>query len=433
METEALVEVKIHALAAGGSAVGRNEGKVVFVHGGCPGDRLRVRLVKRGKRFDEGEIVEILEASEDRIESDCAHFPSCGGCQWRHVSYERQLDEKRDILLQNMRRVAGMDAAGIGAANIEVLGGKFPDGGRIKARFHLEGGRIGFLGARSHDIVAVEDCPALHSELAILYRRLVEALGNSHSLKGSVELGYAPREGKGACAFYLEEPISKDFGPKLLEKIQNLEGLVIDAPGLRQRLGHCALDLGGLAPEHKNLHEIDSFWQSNDKLNSLLRRRLAEIIDSESYPSGERTSALDLFAGSGNFTSLLADRFEEVIAVESAPAAGNSTRQNLSRFGSKIICLQEMADSACKRGVNKGKRPDLVLLDPPRTGFPEIALIAQLRPRSVLYLSCHSAALARDAGRLCREGYTLEKLILFDFFPDTHHLESLACFGRHSA
>jgi 23S rRNA (uracil1939-C5)-methyltransferase len=379
-------ELRIESLAAGGDGVAHlDDGRVVFVPFTAPGDLVRVRLVENRARFARGRVEEILEAGPSRIAPACAVFGSCGGCAWQHVDYATQLDAKRGILRDAVRRIGGLLEASVGP----VLPSPSEYAYRGRARLRVEAGRVGFLRRRSHALCAVSRCPVL---VPALDRRLHELAAHPPQPAGEWELA-SGSDGVRAA------PLGAAVAPCIR----------LEVGGRRIRVS------SGV------------FAQSNALMLDSLAARVANAV-------GHGALAVELYAGAGMLTIGLAERFERVVAVEGDPASVADLRANLAEAAPGRV---EVRAQCVEQALPKlaGHRPDALLLDPPRSGLPRgsaDALVA-VEAQRVVYLSCDPATLARDLASICSLGYRLEALEGIDLFPQTPHVEALATLERKAA
>ena len=377
-------EVLLHGFSHRGEAVGRlAEGKAVFVPLAIPGERVRIRITEERAKWARGELVEVLEASPDRIQPRCALYGDCGGCDLQHVAPERRRALLRQILVDQLERIGGLVDPPV--APIRDAG-EF--GYRTAARFALdEQQRLGFRAARSHRVVPVAACPLLHPAV----QALRDEVGERYTLPSPEVTEVMVRvaaQGEGATLITLPGP----SGATVTETVGGMAFKV--SPG--------------------------SFFQQNTAGAEIL---LELVREAAAVRPGD--IALDLYAGVGLFARGLAEDGAEVIAVEGNTYAVEDARENLAMQPAEIW----HGDVAEALGEVDGK-VDVVVLDPPRAGAGADVMrhIAGLGPRVVVYVSCDPSALARDARVLTELGYPLELATPVDQFAQTAHLETVAVF-----
>src|SRR5262245_36532729 len=379
------VELRIDSLAAGGDGVGRlPDGRIAFVPYTAPGDLVRVRVVESRARFVRARVEELLEPGSARVDPVCPAFGACGGCAWQHVDYAAQLEAKRAILAEALRRIGGLEPE-----IAPVLPSPVAYGYRGRTRIRVERGRVGYLRRRSHALCAVSRCPVLGPARE---GRLRELAADPPAEEGEWELAAGP-DGVRAAA------VASGGGPATR----------LEVGGRWIRVSHGV------------------FAQSNAPL-------LGELAERVAAAAGSGALAVELFAGAGLFTLGLADRFERVVAVEADPAAVADLRANLAQTGAgRVEVVAERVEHALPRLARL--RPELLLLDPPRTGLPRGSAdgLANLEAARVVYLSCDPATLARDLSELCARGHALKSVQAMDLFPQTPHVEALALLEREAA
>ncbi len=364
-------EIVIEKLVAGGEGLGFLDGKAVFVPGTLPGEKVRVRLTQRHRDFDRASLLSVLVSSPARQEPPCALAGICGGCDWLHVRYEEQLAQKVSIVREAFRRVGRFDWKEISIHAGPSLGY------RNRVQMHRDGaGRLGFMGAGSRRVVPVETCPV--SDRAI--NRVFDSPG------------LAPADMDRFTVWGCADTTA----------VQGMD-----------RDGEVAVRV----LEKEIVFSVDCFFQSNLSLVSQLVPFVMSGL------SGE--SAADLYCGVGLFGAFLADRFSRVTAVESSSLSLSYARRNMSGPAHDFypMSVEQWMESGAARG-----RLDAVVVDPPRSGLgPEVRRwLTQAMPGRLIYVSCNPVTLARDLGELVRSGLTLEEVGLFDFFPQTSHIETAA-------
>lgn len=382
-----IVELTIEKAVTGGEGLARLDGQVVFVQGALPGERVLAKVVERKRDFRRALAVNIIEASPFRQTPPCPWALICGGCDLQHASLEGQLQMKQEILLDTMRRIGGVSE--IPGGPEESCGIRLYSGDaweyRSRARLHvdLSSGSIGYRERESERLVSVADCPVLTSPL----RRLLTQ--DRDRILEQAALGV--RSGQ-RC----ELPIAANDD----------EPFMGDQP-FTQTLG-----------THHFPMTPDMFFQAN---RPLMERLLSEEL---SHLSG--VLAMDLYAGSGVFSATLETAFDRVIAVERDSRCLRTARSVLSP-------RTEFYTGDVLRWARKHPlvRPDLVVTDPPRTGLDAgvVKEIISWQPEHILYVSCDPVTLARDLRRFLHPvtgGYELEQLHLYDFYPQTSHMESVA-------
>jgi len=384
----------------GGYALARDEDLgILFIRGALPGEKVEVKLGQRKKDYAFGDVLQIISPSPFRVDPPCAYFGECGGCQLQHAAYPYQLEMKRGILEEAFRR--------IGKTNIIPAvappGSQF--GYRYRGGFKTDGENVGFFAERSRRIVPITKCPLMVGRINVA----MPALRGLGRFASSVSEIHVATDGAQAVAWLP----GVAFDQRIVERFG---GFISGARFEDRSWGRdcISLDLEGLA----YVVSTGSFFQANWRMNWSLVRRIMEFI--KGSPNGR---LLDLYAGAGNFAIPLASRFREVVAVEEEVSSFADLRRN--------IRLNELKNvRAVRSSVEKYRLEgqfDVLILDPPRSGLSAkaLALVRLIGAEAVCYISCNPTTLARDVSRL-GDRYDIGLLQMFDFFPNTHHVEALA-------
>ncbi len=387
----------------GGYALARTERVgVLFVRFALPGETVEVRLGERKRDYGFAETVAVLSPSRHRVSPPCGVFGVCGGCQLQHASYPYQLEMKREVLREAFRRIAGRDVAPESAPPGE------PFGYRHRAQFKTDGREIGFFAERSRRIVPVSHCPLMADAI----NRVLPAFLGLGRIAPVSEV-HLSTDGVRVWAWFPGTPYGERLASHLADRAgKMLAGARFEDRGTGEERLTLALDGFAYSVSPR------SFFQANWRMNLALLEKLLATLGSDG--SGR---LLDLYAGAGNFALPLSPRFREVVAVEGEPRGAGDLRRNLreNRIGN-VLPVRSRVESYRPEGPF-----DVLLLDPPRSGLSDAAL-ATVRGAAagrIFYVSCNPSTLARDV-RALSDRYDLSSLGMFDFFPNTHHIESLA-------
>ena len=412
------VDVVVESLAYGGSAVARHEGLVLFIAGAVPGERVRARITTDHGSWAEAEIVRILEKGASRVDPPCPIVAECGGCPWQHVHYAAQLEAKERSVAEAFRRIGGIPEVPV--ERIVASRGEF--GYRNRLNLRSAGGRIGFYQARTNSLVHVADCllaevvvraalPEVERFVASLATRVMRVEIASRGLLPGVSVAIQSagrlRHGDTVAARRVVE-----------DRASAVRGLVMHGRGWRRAWGD-ALRRFEVAPGIVVDFPGASFGQVNTQANLDLVRMV----------TGECTKTpparlVELYAGAGNFSFALAHRSGRVLAVdedESAVEAGRAAARaaglrNLRFAAARAEAWLEQATEA----------PDVLLVDPPRSGLGHAAgRAAALGTPRVVYVSCNPSTLARDVRSFVEAGYRAVRVAPIDLFPQTFHVETV--------
>ncbi len=374
------IKIRVDSLAYGGNGVGRHEGIVYFIPFSVPGDLLEVRIIKKEKRYREAEIVNIIEASNDRIKPPCPHSGTCGGCQWQQVEYKKQLECKVSEFKSTLKK-SGLES--VTDKVLPIIPSPKKYGYRRTGRFKLrhrgaDGTDIGFYRAESHNLIKIERCMLLD------------------------------------------------------ERINNfLPNVKLDSPELKGV--DLFMDENGDVQPFYRFSERDQgadFFQVNSGVNDKLQEYISRVIRGRFENKHPRI--MDLYCGDGNLSLPFADIAASITGWDSSKTAINRGRNHAERLIAdnrqcKIRYFISNLSNSWKTIAGYAKQTDCVIIDPPRRGLKnQAARLAGLKIPLLIYVSCSPPDLVRDLKTLLKAGYRIEEIQPLDMFPQTYHLESVA-------
>ena len=381
-------KLRLESIAFGGAALARFEGKPVFVEGGAPDETVLCRTVEEHKTWARAELLEIIEASNCRTAPACGFYGTCGGCNLQHISYDVQLAAKTAVLKDSILRIGGFSPP-----EPEIFASP-PWEYRNRMQFHCfrqlakreNSPKFGLMGRGSGEIIAVSDCPIAEPGIRELLRCGAKALP-------------LPPEKDRFTVFSSGSSLLSEGGVQQ-GKINLLDREVL-------------LDAG-------------VFFQSNISMLEKLILELREI----SKGADCNLPMADLYCGVGTFALFLGGPFPKTVLAEENKKAVSIARENLKGRDVEFFALRD-TDWA-STFMRRGHSFSFAVVDPPRAGLaPKLAAsLAQDGPPLLAYVSCDAAALARDSKVLTNGNYKLRSLSLFDFYPQTAHIESLAVFEK---
>jgi len=427
-------EADIVDLAHDGRGVARIDGKAVFVEGALPSERVRLRILKRRRHMDEAGLVDVMTASADRVTPRCAHFGVCGGCLLQHLSPAAQLEAKERQLLENLLRIGNLRPARV-LAPLRGPEWAYRRRARLGIKYVHKKGRVlaGFREREKPYIADIKRCEVLLEPLGRLPEALAALTETLEIREKLPQVEVAAGDDCTALVFrVLEAPGEADlakiaaFGAARGLQIFLQPGGLESVRALRDDYAPLTytLDAGNVVIE---FGPVD-FIQVNRDINASMVDAAMRLLG-----PGPDDAVLDLFCGLGNFTLPLARRARRAAGVEGDVALVSKARANAARNGianAEFAAANLFEPSAFGAWANE--RYDLVLLDPPRAGAAALMnCMTQWGPRRVVYISCHPGSLARDAGILAGQGFTLTAAGVMDMFPHTTHVESMAVFERN--
>jgi 23S rRNA (uracil1939-C5)-methyltransferase len=430
------LELRVDDLSHDGRGVASHGDKKVFIRGALPGERVRARLTASKRRYDEGETVEVLQASPDRVAPRCPHFGRCGGCSLQHLDPGCQIAAKHNTLAQNLARIGKVTPD----RYWPPLTGPhwaYRRKARLSVRYVAAKDRVlvGFRETYARFVADIQECHVLDPRIAEQLGALSGLIHSMQARDAIPQIEVACGDESCALVFRHLEPLV-DSDVQKLRDFARASGIAVmlqpGGPASIRALEPATVELSFRLPAHglELVFGPSDFVQVNGEMNRRMIDRALELL----APSpGERV--LDLFCGLGNFTLPIATRAAECVGVEGDEALVRAARANAARNGIGNARFHA-ADLAAE--ATSGSPPwlqgsfDSALVDPPRSGA-ESALpwLAASGARRIVYVSCHPASLARDAGLLVqRFGFRLAGAGVMDMFPHTGHVESIALFER---
>ncbi|MEW6445924.1 MAG: 23S rRNA (uracil(1939)-C(5))-methyltransferase RlmD [Pseudomonadota bacterium] len=427
-----IFEASITGFSHEGRGVAHHEEKVVFVDGALLGERVKVKLTRTHRRYDEGEVIEVLEASPDRVEARCPHFGLCGGCSLQHMRDTAQIHAKQGVLLDNLRQLGKVEPESLLPPLTGPLWG-YRRRARLGVKWVAKKGKVlvGFRERGSPYLAELSRCEVLDPSVGERLEELASLIGGMDAKDRIPQIEVAVGDNVTALVFRHMDPLSEGDRNRLLEyaKTTGLHLLLQPAgPDSVHRLWPEEGELYYAHPAHDV--RIDFLPVDFTQVNGELNRKMVDLALKLLDPQPEER-VLDLFAGLGNFTLPIARHAAEVIGVEGDAPMVKRGEESAEHNG--IANTRHFVGNLFEPDPRQAwmqEKYDKILLDPPRAGAMEIMpYLAKMKPRRIVYVSCNPATLARDAGILVNEHrYRLVAAGVMDMFPHTAHVESIAVF-----
>jgi 23S rRNA (uracil1939-C5)-methyltransferase len=411
-----ILELSVDGIAQGGEGVGRWDGRVVFVGGALPGERVRVQIRERRGSYARGEAVEILEASPDRREPK---VENADWMSWQYISHEAQLRFKRQILADQLAKIAGLPEVEVAP----TLAVSSPWNYRNSVHLHCNGQAIGYYAAGSRELITIHEDPllqpVLNEAIAALQQVKPDVLPSceitirTSESTGSVLAAFRIRGDRSSDAYVPLRSLANKWRaafPKLEGiSFQSVPPYQIGVPFVTEELGNVGLQVSAT-----------SFFQVNRSAAEALLNQVMQKL-----PMKRTDYLLDLYCGVGSFTLPLASRVAQVVGVEEYAPAIADAKATAHHAGIDNVHFEI---GPVERVLKQFEDPfDVALLDPARRGCHPMALEELLRigPEHIAYVSCHPGTLARDLKVLVEGGYTVTSVQPVDLFPQTPHIESV--------
>ena len=407
------MELTVGELAHGGAAVGRIDGRVVFVEGAIPGETVEVEVTSRRKDFWRAQATAVLDPAATRIVPPCPYFQAgCGGCQLQYLAYPEQLAQKRQVLHRQLQR-AQLEFP---IERVDLRGMDDPWRYRLRGEFHVlrRGGvvSLGFYRKHTYQTLPIDAC-LIHVEAI---ERAVPAFARAAESPAATRISalqftWAPGTSDLLWAPYPPGSADPGFGARAAGWIPELN-LNDDSIGMDDAGRHFRV-----RPE--------AFVQVNARQREVLYERAV------AFAAATHTDhVVDAYAGIGMLTARLGERAADVIAVEESPYAVRLGELNMQLNGCGTVRYRR---GRVEDTVGQIENVDVLVLDPPRAGCAEAAVeaMANLGAERIVYISCDPSTLARDVARFCAAGrYTLVEVALVDMFPQTYHIEAVVKLER---
>ncbi len=444
LEKNSVCRTRILGYSAQGLGVARVDGQVVFVHGGIRDEVCDVRILKVLKNTAFGKVTEVLESSGRRQTPDCPYYGRCGGCDFRHMTYEEEIWAKRQRVDDALQRLGGSPVV-----TERILGAEDPLHYRNKSQYPIApDGRVGFYRARTHEVVETAGCLIQKPQADAAAQALRQYIRQFHvpgfdegSGKGLLRHLYVRTNALGqslVCVLANGDalPHEQELTELLRRAVPDAVGIVL---GINRGRGNTIL-----GKEYRTLWGSDvltdtlcgltfrlsvpSFYQ----VNRQQAQRLYELAVEYAGLTGSEL-VLDLYCGAGTITQVMARKAKEAIGAEIVPEAIADAWENARCNGLdhvEFICGD--AAQAAAELARRGLRPDVICVDPPRKGLaPEVVeSTAAMNPERIVYVSCDPATLGRDVARFAQLGYTVRRAAAVDLFPGTAHVETVVLLQR---
>ena len=423
--------ITIDSLAYGGDAVGHINGRVIFVPGGIPGDEISITIDEDRGSFLKGTIQKILSPSTERVEPFCPFAERCGGCQWQDVAYPAQLYWKHKIVSETLHRIGKLSMISVEPC----IPAPFDRGYRSIARYPSQksGNKLkwGYYERQSHNLVDIDCCPIASVKVNEISSHVRTILLKQKHIPDVREITIKTSYNHPSALVSITTRDSYDFtesAGQLLSEINTLNGISIwsknksGRPECKQTFGarHRYEILSG----HMFRIGERSFFQINTAQTEQMITLIKEMIHPE---AGQKV--VDGYGGVGLFSLSIFPENTSIYLFDSSKRAVADSRFNADALGfTGFTAYRENAE----RAFNHISGADILIIDPPRTGLGKktVRAACNINARTIIYISCNPATLARDLAVFCEGGYRVERIVPFDMFPHTYHLETVVKMGK---
>lgn len=440
-----------------GDSIVKIDGYPIFVEGGCPGDKLKVKIIKANKNFANAQIVEIIEPSPHRVKPFCPTHNICGGCGWQYIDYDFQLEQKRNIVFETVKKITGED--------IEikpVIKSPKTREYRSKIQYPVMQTKVskrflaGYYKKGSHELVNIKYCPIqpkIIDKITEFIRETAQDLEitgyNEKTRKGELRhIVYRMSQSQNECIIIFvvyHTKLSDKFktlAKKIMNEFAHVKGCLIN---YNTTWGNLIMtdDTRKIQGENHVIEKINygdgatktfkiranSFFQVNVDSAKNIFDTVKNIVD-ENYSDSR---ILDAYSGVSSFGIWLADKAKEVVCVEESESASKDAVENAELNGlTNLKILNGSAKEAFAKMVEDGEKFDVTVLDPPRKGCDQETLdfAVKLTDKAIIYVSCNPSTLARDIKYLHENGFKAKYIQPVDMFCHSYHIESVAWLER---
>lgn len=428
-----LKEALITDISLDGRGVASENGKKVFIPFTLTGERVSYRAIKKKKKFDEAQLIEIIEPSVERIEAQCPYFTVCGGCATQHITPEMQLALKEKSVLDTLARIGQVNAEEVMPALTDKVWG-YRRRARLGVKYVIKKDAVlvGFREKNAPYIAQMSSCEVLDPKIAGLIQPFAELIYQLSIRDKIPQLECSVAENATSVVMrVLETPSKSDLEHLYTFQQQWQIRLLLQPAGLKSIY---PLDTAAVEPLYFTLQPFNlrlqftptDFIQIHAEINN---KMVVQALDWLQVKTTDRV--LDLFCGLGNFSLPLAQVADEVLGIEGDAALIQRAKDNASL--NKLSNIRFQKEDLFEVSADNNwlaQQWDLVLIDPPRSGAKEVIdHLHLIPPKKVLYVSCHPASLARDADVLVNKlGYRMTKVCVINMFPHTGHVETMALF-----
>ncbi len=416
LKIDEIYDTEVIGLENEAQGVCKINGMIVFVPKVLVGEKIRIRITEIKKNFARGKVAIVLEESKERVESKCPYYEECGGCDLRHQTMDENLKFKREKVYNALKRIGKIDI------EVEKCVPSFKnDNYRNKASFKVENDRIGFYKEATYQLTDIKECLLVENEINDCLKEVRNYIKNNKNKINSITIKYGNARGKLLIDIYsLDE-----------EDIKIVDFLIDRVPYLKTAVFNDKVIYGkGYIEEISNGLMFDVSSKSFFQVNSMQAEKLYDTAI-KSAKLSKNDAALDLYCGTGTITMIVSKYVKKVIGIEIVEDAIINAKQNMNI--NNINNINFICGDATKEISKIKEKIDVIFVDPPRKGMDRkaISIMKKINPKKIIYISCNPVTMARDISYLT-DLYDVKKVIPFDMFPNTSHVECVSVLHRKS-
>ncbi|URZ02091.1 23S rRNA (uracil(1939)-C(5))-methyltransferase RlmD [Clostridium felsineum] len=444
-------EIYIDDFGNMGEGIGKVDNFTVFVKGAVKGEKVKAKIIKVNKNFAIGKLIDVIEKSEDRAEPVCSIYNKCGGCQLQHLKYEKQLEFKKNKVTECLRRIAKVDLSTVKIN--ETIGMETPNYYRNKVQLpvgEVNGEvKIGFYRERSHDIIEVDKCfiqDDTANEIMLVVKKWIkdfnieaynEALGKGVLRHIMIRKAFKTGQIMLVLVTNTEKlPQKKELIHRITTEIKGIKGIIQNINNKKTNvvLGQREITLWGenIIEDYIGEFKFNVSSKSFFQVNPVQTEKLYETALRFAGLTGNEV-VFDAYCGTGTISLFLSQKANKVYGVEMVPEAIENAKINAQQNGvDNAEFIVGKAEEEIPKLIEKGIKPEIVVVDPPRKGCEKALLesIASGEPRTIVYVSCDPATLSRDLAILNELGYEVKEVQPVDMFPETGHVETVVMMSK---
>lgn len=439
----------IKKIGINGEGIGYYKKKVVFVQGALPGEEVIVKVTKEQEKFIDGELVRIVKMSDNRVEPFCKYYGKCGGCQLQHLQYENQLEMKREVIFDALEKYTNIEKIEIK----DTIGMEEPNYYRNKAQLPVSfSGKnlvVGLYEINSNRIVFIDRCPiqdklinkTINTALEFMDRLKVHAF-NKKTNKGTVRyivvrVGKKTKEVQLTVVLYKDDFKHKNiFSEKVMSAVPEVKSVYFNINKdlkTHEIFGNRFIHVNGKEEIFDKLGDLEFSLSPNAfyQLNPVQTEKLYNVILQALNPTGNE-KVVDAYCGVGTIGQWIAKSVKEVRGMDVTRSAIRDAKVNAERNNiNNTYYASGKAEKLIPKWIDKGWKPDVLIVDPPRVGLDNelLELLKRVTIPKIIYVSCNPSTLAKNLKELSKK-YIIEFIQPVDMFPQTSHIESVTLLRR---
>lgn len=419
-----LIEGEVNAISSEGQGILRHDNFVIFVPFAAPGDIIKCAITYKKKNFAHGELIEVLKPSSERTAPLCRYYGNCGGCQLQHITYEAQLNHKRQLIEDAFRRIGKLPNVEVQPVIPATQNWAYRRHVTLKLRSQGQSILGGFISVDNHSLVEVQHCPIFITDKESCIEEVQNFLthfSSSHFLEGSATI-FKAASNQYILSMTFEKPLNFDpkFIEAFLEQHPQWVGIALHIGNKKTIWGQ---DIAFIEVDQMLFKcSPDVFTQNHSEQSTKIYKQIVSLFEHKS-----KSKILDLYCGIGISSLMLARQGHQLLGIEYNEQSIQFAKENAQSNGCKNALFKQGDVEKILPQLFKNEKFPFLIINPPRIGMSSKTLqeIVKHRPSEIAYISCMPSTLARDLKPFCEAGYTIQSAQPYDMFPQTNHVETL--------